>query len=60
MATQSSGMTAHNFKSNIKNWGFPGGSVVQKPSANVGDTGLIPGPGRFYTPQSKKAHELQL
>ena len=30
--------------------GFPGGSVVKNPSANVGDTGdagLIPGPGRW-------------
>ena len=27
--------------------GFPGGSVVKNPSANVGDTGLIPGSGRF-------------
>ena len=26
--------------------GFPGGSVVKSPSANVGDTGLIPGSGR--------------
>ena len=27
---------------------FPGGSVVKNPPANVGDTGLIPGPGRFH------------
>ena len=27
--------------------GFPGGSVVKHPPANVGDTGLIPGSGRF-------------
>ena len=26
--------------------GFPGGSVVKNPSANAGDTGLIPGSGR--------------
>ena len=26
--------------------GFPGGSVVKNPPANVGDTGLIPGLGR--------------
>jgi len=26
--------------------GFPGGSVVKKPPANAGDTGLIPGSGR--------------
>ena len=29
-------------------WGFPGGSVVKNPPANVGDTGLIPGPGRSH------------
>ena len=27
--------------------GFPGGSVVKNPPANAGDTGLIPGLGRF-------------
>ena len=26
--------------------GFPGGSAVKNPSANAGDTGLIPGLGR--------------
>ena len=26
--------------------GFPGGSVVKNPSANAGDTDLIPGSGR--------------
>ena len=26
--------------------GFPGGSVVKNPPANVGDMSLIPGPGR--------------
>ena len=29
----------------IYKWGFPGGSVVKNPSANAGDTGLIPGSG---------------
>ena len=28
-------------------WGFPGGSVVKDPPANAGDTGSIPGSGRF-------------
>ena len=28
-------------------WGFPGGSVVKNPPANVGDLGSIPGLGRF-------------
>ena len=32
--------------------GFPGGTVVKKPPANAGDTGLIPGPGRSHTLQS--------
>ena len=27
----------------IGTWGFPSGSSVKNPSANVGDTGLIPG-----------------
>ena len=28
-------------------WGFPGGTVVENPPANAGDTGLSPDPGRF-------------
>ena len=31
-------------------WDFPGGPVVKNPPANVGDTGLIPGPGRSHIP----------
>ena len=27
---------------------FPGGAVVENPSANVGDTGSSPGPGRSH------------
>ena len=27
---------------------FPGGPVINSQPANVGDTGLIPGPGRFH------------
>ena len=30
----------------INTTGFPGGSVVKNPPANVGDAGLIPGSGR--------------
>ena len=30
---------------------FLGGPVVKNPLANVGDTGSIPGPGRFHMPQ---------
>ena len=29
---------------------FPGGPVVKNPLANAGDTGLIPGLGRFHMP----------
>ena len=34
---------------------YPGTSLVQvfrSPSANVGDTGLIPGSGRFHMPRN--------
>ena len=31
---------------------FPGGSVVNSPPASAGNTGLIPGLGRFHMPQS--------
>ena len=31
---------------------FPGGTVGKNPLANAGDTGLIPGPGRFCMPRS--------
>ena len=31
---------------------FPGGAVVKNPSANAGDPGLSPGPGRSHMPQS--------
>ena len=30
---------------------FPGGPVVKNPPANAGDTGSIPGLGRFHMPQ---------
>ena len=32
--------------------GFPGGAVVKNLPANVGDTGLSPGPGRSHMPRS--------
>ena len=37
--------------------GFPGGSVVQNPSANAGDVGLIPGLGR--SPAEGNGNPLQ-
>ena len=42
---------------------FPGGPVVKNPPANAGDTGSIPGPGRFHMPLSNWArapHVLSL
>ena len=38
---------------------FPGGSVVKNPPASAGDTGSIPGPGRFHR-RSNEALLLQL
>ena len=32
--------------------GFPGGAVVKNPSANAGNTGSSPGPGRSHMPRS--------
>ena len=39
---------------------LPGGPVVKNLPAKAGDTGLIPGPGRFHTPWSNLAHAPQL
>ena len=39
---------------------YPGGAVVKNPSANAGDTGLSPGPGRSHMPRSSEAREPQL
>ena len=39
---------------------FPGGTVDKNLPANAGDTGLIPGPGRFLMSQSNQAQALQL
>ena len=51
---------------------LPGGSVVNNPPANAGDTGSTPGPGRSHMPRSiearvpqqlslrSRAHESQL
>ena len=38
-------------------WGFPGGSVVENPSANAGDVSLIPGLGR--SPGGGNGNSLQ-
>ena len=34
--------------------------MVKKPPASGGDTGSIPGPGRFHTPWGKEARVPQL
>ena len=39
---------------------FPSGPVVKNPPANVGDTDLIPAPGRSHMQWSNKACMLQL
>ena len=44
----------------MKNWGFPGGTVVENLPANAGDTGSSPGLGRSHMPQSNWAREPQL
>ena len=36
--------------------GFLGGSVVKNLSANAGDTGLIPDPGRSHIPTKSVGH----
>ena len=38
---------------------FPGGPVKKNPPARAGDTGLIPGPGRFHMPWSNEAWKPQ-
>jgi len=39
---------------------FPGGTVDKKPPANAGNTGLIPGLGRFHRPWATKVRVPQL
>ena len=31
---------------------YPSGAVVKNPPTNAGDTGSIPGPGRYHMPWS--------
>jgi len=40
--------------------GFPGGPLVKNPSANAGDTGLMPGPGRVHILWRNQARAPQL
>ena len=48
----------------VKGWGhcrdFSDAAVAKNPSANSGDTGLIPGPEGFHIPQSNEARGSQL
>ena len=39
---------------------FPGASVLKDPSANAGDTGLIPGPGGSHMLGGSHSHAPQL
>ena len=50
----------HTFVKKKKIEGFPGGTVVQSPPANAGDTGSDPGPGRSHVPWSNWARVPQL
>ena len=45
---------------NLKVKGIPGGSVVETPPADAGDTGSIPGPGRSHMLWSNQACAPQL
>ena len=39
---------------------FPGGAVDKNPPTKTGDTGSIPGPGRFRMPHGNQARAAQL
>ena len=39
---------------------FPGGPMAKNLPANTGDTGSIPGPGRFHVSWGNSAHAPQL
>ena len=43
----------------MKRQDFPGGLVVKNPPASAGDTGLIPGLGRFHRQLSPFAEPLK-
>ena len=45
--------------SKMKRQDFPGGLVVKNPPASAGDTGLIPGLGRFHRQLSPFAEPLK-
>ena len=52
--------TKANYQNVLKISDLPGGSVVKKPPADAGDTGLVPDLGRFHMLQSNYAWEPQL
>ena len=41
-------------------WDFPTGPMVKNPPAKAGDTGSVPGPGRFHTPKGNHGHAPHL
>ena len=43
-----------------REWGFPGGAVLENLPANAGDTGSSPGLGRSHMPRSDRVREPQL
>ena len=41
-------------------WDFPDGPMAKNPPCNAGDTGSIPGQGRFHKPQGNRMHAPRL
>ena len=50
--TEAEKMNVQFFYVKTINLGFPGGTVVENPPANAGDTGSSPGPGGSHMPRS--------
>ena len=48
----SEGKVQQTMQENKRLGDFPGGAVVKNPPANAGDTGSIPGLGRYHMPRS--------
>ena len=51
--------SAFTFLKESGHWDFPGGPLVKNLPAHAGDTGSIPGLGRFHTPQRNKVSARQ-
>ena len=52
MESQATTNSQNNLEKEEQSWGVPGGTVVKNPSANAGDMGSSPCPGRSHMPQS--------